>query len=78
MSVQRFQELTDEQLDSVDTLCFHFEETLKTDRQLSIESQLAAAPVEIRDHLFAELLAAELEFHIARGGSPDTSARRRP
>lgn len=72
-SISRYSGLTDEQLDRVHEICDQFEEAIRNEVPVSIESQLAVASSEIRDSLLRELLEIELENRLALNERPSSS-----
>jgi len=70
MSHDRFQALTDEQLDRIDAACSDLEESWKRGEAASIEQQLAGADSGVRPLLLRELLAAEIEVRRSCGEHP--------
>lgn len=70
MSHDRFQGLTDEQLDRIDAACSDLEESWKRGESISIEQQLAEADPAVRSLMLRELLAAEIELRRACGELP--------
>jgi len=70
MSHDRFQALTDEQLDRIDAACSDLEESWKRGNAASIEQQLAGVDPDVRSLLLRELLAAEIELRRSCGELP--------
>lgn len=70
----RYDDLSDDQLQAIDLACETFEQALQSDAPISIESQLELVSASIRNALFRELLAAELEWCFARDQFPNSAA----
>jgi len=73
MDSPAYDELSDNQLQLIDRACEWFEQALRGGDSLSLESQLQAAPEDIREPLFRELLAAELESRVQQDATPTVS-----
>ena len=69
----RYDDLSDDQLQAIDLACEALEQALHSDAPISNESQLKLASPSIRNALFCELLAAELEWHFARDQFPNSA-----
>ncbi len=70
MSAILFSELSADEVRQLNAVCEAFEQALTSDQDILIEDQISAAPVRIRDALFQELLAIEIEL---RGSHEDIS-----
>jgi hypothetical protein len=70
---RRYDDLSDDQLRDVDAASERFEQSLRNETPVSIESHLEATPAAIRDAVFCELLAIELEWRFAHDQVPDIS-----
>lgn len=81
MSVDRFQALSDDQLDVIDAACSRLENSWKFGKPISIEQVCDDEAAEnlvskdtapaVRECLLRELVAAEIELRRARGEQPD-------
>jgi hypothetical protein len=63
--IDRYSNLTDDQLRLVYVVCETFERATR-DEKPSIERQLEAAPSDLKDLLFCELLSIEVESRLDR------------
>lgn len=70
MSSQRYAHLSDDQLQAVHVACKKLEQPLRGEDPTTIEDQIAAAGDSIRNALFRELLATELDLRMSRGSLP--------
>ena len=70
-SSRPYADLSDDQLEAIDAACGEFEQALQNDGLFSIEDQIREAPEDIRDYMFRELLAVELDFRMTHEGLPD-------
>ncbi|MHC4876594.1 MAG: protein kinase domain-containing protein [Planctomycetota bacterium] len=70
MSVDRFQDLSDDQLDLIDAACSRLEASWKQGQPVSIEQVCEGSEPGIRQYLLRELLAAEIELRSSRGEQP--------
>ena len=71
MSSQRYAHLSDDQLQAVHVACEKLEQALRGEDPTTIEDQFVAAGEEIRNALFRELLATEVDFRMNRGSLPN-------
>lgn len=70
MSDDRFQALSDDQLDLIDTACSQLEDSWQSDQPITIEQQCAEADPVVHPYLLRELLAAEIEARRSHGELP--------
>lgn len=70
----RYRRLSSEDFDAVHSVCERFEQAWLSGKRPSIESFLTEAPAAIRDALFDELLAIELERRVAANDTPTVRA----
>lgn len=70
MTSHRFSGLADDDLQIVSDACDEFEAGLEKEESPSIEDYLRTAPSQLKEYLFCELLAIELESQSARGSAP--------
>ncbi len=68
---QRYDHLSDDQLQAIDLACETFEQALYSGAPISIESQLKTVPAAIRNAVFRELLAVELDWGIVLDQLPN-------
>ena len=73
----RFSQLSEEEFRLIHDVCENFEKAFVADEPHSIESQLDQVPESLRDALFDELLAIELERRIERAESIDADSFRK-
>jgi serine/threonine protein kinase/formylglycine-generating enzyme required for sulfatase activity len=71
ISPNRFDGMSNEQLQAVNAVCDEFEQALPEQGTISIEDLVAAAPEPIRPLLFEELLAIEFEYRLKGDEFPD-------
>ena len=71
MSSQQYAHLPDDQLRAVHVTCEKLEQALRGEDPTTIEDQIAAASKDIRNALFRELLATELDFRMSRRSLPN-------
>ena len=71
MSSQQYTHLSDDQLRAVHVACEKLEQALRGEDPTTIEDQMAVAGEDIRNALFRELLATELDFRMNRRSLPN-------
>lgn len=71
MSQEQFQELSDEQLASIDVICTKFEESWQNGRPTRLEKLLRSVDRSLQTSLLKELLSIELDWRVRSGERPD-------
>ncbi len=71
MTSQRYAHLSDDQLKAVHVACEKLEQALRGEDPTTIEDQIVAAGEDIRNTLFRELLATEVDFRMNRRSLPN-------
>ncbi len=70
---QRYDDLSNDQLRTIDSTCMEFERALRQAESVTIESLLPSVPMQIRLTLFRELLSVELEARLNRDEQPNVA-----